>query len=118
MAVCLWIGMLQARGEDRGWITSYGGDVLSPLFLQWMFRRTLFACHRWGAEIATVCVLVACFAWEWAQIYPLSGTALNFVSGTFDPYDLLAYSAALATGYALERAARRKTTEPSCSLED
>jgi hypothetical protein len=94
---------LQAQRINGGWLTSYGGDVFGPLAFWWALRRTMFASPKYGAEIAVLTQLVGCFVWEFCQRADLSNTVLFFTEGTFDPFDLVAYSVTLIGCYALDR---------------
>jgi len=97
------VGVLQARQVNKGWLTSYGGDVFGPIPFWWGLRRTVFASLTYGAEIAVLTQLIGCFAWEFCQRLDLSHTILFITKGTFDPLDVVAYTVTLMACYSLDR---------------
>ena len=106
MGACFWIGQVQASQSSSGFLTNYGADLVGPVTLLWPLRRTLFQDQRRGSAIAAAVVLVGCFLWEFSQLR--DGGALGVTAGTFDPWDLAAYTASVAAGLFADAIARRR----------
>ena len=95
--ICFWIGQLQSSEAPRGFVTSYGADLVGPFTLLWPLRRTLFREQRHGTEFAAVLILVGCYLWEASQLVE-GGLLFGITAGTFDPLDFAAYTFSVAIG--------------------
>jgi hypothetical protein len=98
-AVFVGIGGLQMYRVDAGLLTNYGADLLAPPYLYLALRGGRF---RLRPLTALTTVLGGCFLWEWMQRYDLAGTPLGITRGTFDPFDLLAYTVGLLVSYVVD----------------
>ena len=103
IVLVMWVGTMQSQNVNGGWVTNYGADIIGPISFWWCTRRTIFASVKFGAEIAILVQLVGCFVWEFCQRFDLSNTVLFFTKGTFDPLDLVTYSATLMACYSLDK---------------
>lgn len=99
VVVFVGIGGLQMRHVNAGLLTNYGADALAPPIIYFAFRGGRI---RLRPFVSFAVVLAACFLWEWSQRYDLRGTPLVIAHGTFDPYDLVAYTVGLLAVYAID----------------
>jgi hypothetical protein len=99
VAVFVGIGGLQMYRVNAGFLTNYGADLFAPPYLYLMLRGGRFHLRSLAA-ITTV--LAGCFLWEWMQRYDLSGTPLAITRGSFDPFDLLAYTVGLVVTFVID----------------
>ena len=99
VAVFAGIGGLQMYRVDAGLLTSYGADLLAPPYMYLMLRGGRLRLRPLASLAA---VLGGCFVWEWMQRYDLGGTPLVITRGTFDPFDLLAYTLGLLVSYVVD----------------
>lgn len=99
VAVFVGIGGLQMYHVNAGFLTNYGADLLAPPYIYLMFRQGRL---RLRPLTALAAVLGGCFLWEWMQRYDLGGTPLAITRGTFDPFDLLAYTLGLLVIYVVD----------------
>ncbi|BCS32451.2 hypothetical protein TBR22_A16650 [Luteitalea sp. TBR-22] len=84
--------MQHVRG---GWITNYGADVFGTAWVYAIVRqgRTTFRWPAMAPWVAGAFVLAGCVATEVAQ---------RWLPGTFDPYDLVAFTATIVGCVALD----------------
>jgi hypothetical protein len=99
IAVFVGIGGLQMYRVNAGLLTNYGADLLAPPYMYLALRGGRF---RLRPLTALTTVLGGCFLWEWMQRYDLAGTPLGITRGTFDPFDLLAYTVGLLVSYVVD----------------
>ena len=99
VAVYVGIGGLQMYRVNAGFLTNYGADLLAPPYLYLMLRGGRFHLRPLAALTT---VLGGCYLWEWMQRYDLSGTPLVITRGSFDPFDLLAYTVGLVVIYIVD----------------
>ncbi|MEO8200291.1 MAG: hypothetical protein ABI679_07215 [Gemmatimonadota bacterium] len=110
-------GAMDMAGVHGGLLTSYGADVVCPAMLYVVSRRGQ-SVLRWVTgkrptpEVAALAVLAGSFAWELNQRYRLGGALLALTRGTFDPLDLLAYTAGVVAVYLADRLSLRKREMP------
>lgn len=112
------VGGLQMRRVPAGFLTNYGGDVAGPLFLYGALRQGKTVFHRFtkrvpGPAAAAILLFVACAAWEFCQLFDLSGTPLAITRGHFDPFDLLAYAGTVIACYLGDRYFSTPSLEPA-----
>jgi hypothetical protein len=104
----LLVGGLQMYRFPAGFLTNYGGDIAGPLFLYGAMRRGKTVFHHFtqrvpGPAVSAILLFVACAAWEFCQLFDLSGTPLVITRGHFDPFDLLAYAGTVIACYLGDR---------------
>jgi hypothetical protein len=110
----LAVGALQMVHVRAGALTDYGADFFGPIALYASTRshgsilRWVFSKGAPSAPLSAVIVLAGCVAWEFCQLFDLSGTPLAITKGHFDPGDLAAYAIGVATAFATEKAYLRK----------
>jgi hypothetical protein len=98
MTIALMIGALQMSRGRGGFVTSYGADIFGTAWLYAMFRqgRTIFGRREMSVRSAALFVLGGCAASEIGQRF-------NIFPGTFDPWDFVAFVAAIAACSAIDR---------------
>lgn len=99
VAVFVGIGGLQMYRVNAGFLTNYGADLLAPPYMYLMLRGGRFHLRSLSALAV---MLGGCFLWEWMQRYDLTGTPLAITRGSFDPFDLLAYTLGLVVIYVVD----------------
>ncbi|WP_239492489.1 hypothetical protein [Luteitalea sp. TBR-22] len=94
-ASSLIVGALQMQHVRGGWITNYGADVFGTAWVYAIVRqgRTTFRWPAMAPWVAGAFVLAGCVATEVAQ---------RWLPGTFDPYDLVAFTATIVGCVALD----------------
>jgi hypothetical protein len=98
------IGYLQSHHINAGFLTSYGADIIGPIWAYSGLRQLkIIKRDRPSPEFAAIFVFVACFLWEWSQRYDMSGTVLGITGGVFDPYDVLSYAGSLLGAYVVDK---------------
>lgn len=112
------VGGLQMFRVNAGFVTSYGGDVIGPVFLYIATRsgKTVLSRLRVpkpGPLMAAGGLFGLCALWEWCQRYDWSGIPLSITRGHFDPFDLAAYASSLVGCYLVDaRWGERKSNLP------
>jgi len=96
VAVFVGIGGLQMYRVNAGVLTNYGADLFAPPYLYVMLRDGRL---RLRSLTALSMVLGGCYLWESMQRYDLAGTPFAITRGSFDPFDLLAYTVGLTGIY-------------------
>jgi len=99
VAVFGGIGGLQMYRVNAGLLTNYGADLFAPPYLYLVLRGGRLHSRPF---VALATVLGGCFLWEWMQRYDFSGTPLAITRGSFDPFDLLAYTVGLVVIYVID----------------
>lgn len=99
VAVFVAIGGLQMYRVNAGFLTNYGADLLAPPYMYLSLRAGRFRLRPFTTLIT---LLSGCFLWEWLQRYDLAGTPLGITRGSFDPFDLLAYTVGLLVSYVVD----------------
>jgi hypothetical protein len=94
------VGLLQMFRVKGGFITNYGADIIAPAMLYYSIRINKTILNRIFKkglnEIHTFILLwILCVGWETLQRFDLSGTIFFFAKGTFDYFDILAYTLTL-----------------------
>jgi hypothetical protein len=92
VAIFVGIGGLQMYRVNAGFLTNYGADLFAPPYIYVMLRDGRL---RLRSLTALGVVLGGCYIWEWMQRYDLAGTPFAITRGSFDPFDLLAYTVGL-----------------------
>ena len=87
-----------------GFITNYGADIIAPLMLYYCVRTNKslllkLSKHAPTAKQTFILILVLCLFWEISQIFDFSDTILFFTKGTFDVWDIIAYTLTLSMCY-------------------
>ncbi len=109
------VGFLQMKHVAAGFVTNYGGDITGTLMIQLMLARTVFAVRSRAFLLASLVAWGGSLAWELCQLVDFAGTPLAFTSGTFDPLDILAYTAAVMIGALIDLLARTRRTTGSAA---
>jgi len=96
--------MLKVRG---GFITNYGADIIAPLMLYYLIRtnRSIlvrFLKHTPTTKQTLILILAPCLLWEISQKFDFSDTLLFFTKGTFDGWDIVAYTVTLSICYYID----------------
>lgn len=99
VVLALGVGALQMFQVRGGFLTNYGADVFGTAWLYAIFRQGLAVFQKrrpLSPELTVVVVFAGCAASELGQLW-------RFVPGTFDPMDLVAFGATVATCWIVDR---------------
>lgn len=97
--VDLW-GSYESSGAFKRWMALYGHDVILCMFL-YFFNRTIWHVRVNRRPYVAIFVLSGATLFEFAQ---LAGS----YSGTFDPFDILAYVIGVMLAVGIDKVVSRR----------